>query len=608
MKAKLKIDVESIKKSAIEHGEKVALGVMALVFLGFVYYAIKRDTLDESKQPEKLQAVANNVRTRVSSSKWDAKREGLKIIDYEKRTKRDAVDAGKFAVTNPLNHPLIEEKIKRDDPKLFNVEEARVAAGMGPFALNGDGALAAAPVVGPPKPAGPAGPLPVPGAKRGLGGWGNIRPGGGINKPAGPAPGVATQSGHGYKPTPTAKLQPQAWAVITALVPIDKQRKEYARVFERAMGEDLARDTPHYATYLINRTEIQDADPNKTDWKPVEDPTIYEAKWENTVAEIIAPDRVDPVLTAPLGPLVGTAWGESVAHPKIPPASAQTSQLPDPAALPPNQNEDKEKEAAKPPAEDGLGGLAGRRNKVVPAPLVPLIVPQVAAGPPPISYRLLRIFDYSVQPNKRYRYRVKLALENPNWKVADRNLKNPGAPLPKERATEDWIETDVVTIPNGHGVLAGGLAAGIKPKHTADLPRAKVLLNAIDKDKGVEATVVKEFERGAVANVKEKEVKARDPRTDQTIELKDVDFTTNAVVLDIFGGRSLSTKKRDTPLVSPIEVLLLDASGHLTVRSELDDHAMFEQRKPPAEAESRAADKSPLIPPPEKKKNTRRPG
>jgi hypothetical protein len=134
----------------------------------------------------------------------------LKIIDYEKRTKRDAVDAGKYPLTTPLNHPLNEEKIKRDDPKLFNVEEVRVASGMGPFALSGDGAPAALPAAGPPKPANAPAQPQVPGARRG-GGWGGLgagglKQGGGMNpanlRPAGPAAGVATQSPHGYKPTP----------------------------------------------------------------------------------------------------------------------------------------------------------------------------------------------------------------------------------------------------------------------------------------------------------------------------------------------------------------------------------------------------------------------
>jgi hypothetical protein len=65
MKAKVKLDVASIKTWLMEHGEKVVFAVVALVFLGFVYSAARREVLDESKQPEKLQAIANDVRARV---------------------------------------------------------------------------------------------------------------------------------------------------------------------------------------------------------------------------------------------------------------------------------------------------------------------------------------------------------------------------------------------------------------------------------------------------------------------------------------------------------------------------------------------------------------
>ena len=45
-------------------------------------------------------------------------------------------------------------------------------------------------------------------------------------------------------------------------------------------------------------------------------------------------------------------------------------------------------------------------------------------------------------------------------------------------------------------------------------------------------------------------------------------------------------------LASPVEVLLLDANGHLTVHNELDDSVMYEHRKLPDEVESKTPETS----------------
>ncbi len=560
MKVKLKLDAASIKKWGFEHGEKLAFGIMLLVFLGFTYYAIRREVLDAAKQPENLQAMANEVKTRVANSKWDAKGQNVQLIDFDKRAQRDTVVATAFAMTVPFNAPLIAPKVKREDPALYNVEELRVSGGFGPFALKGEAAGAAA-----------------------------ARPG---NPPPARGPG---HGGRNFRPAAGAKLQGQPWAVVTALVPIEKQRKEYARAFERAVGEVKERDTPHYAGPLVERAEIIDADPNKLDWKPVKDPTVFEAKWDNILPDVVAAEYTDPNLTAPLGPLVGADWDESVAHPKIPLAGAQASPPPAAVVADAQKNKEPEKDAGK-PADDTGGAFIRRGSKPLAADAPPEAkVRAAAAGPAGAGYKLLRVFDYSVEANKRYRYRIKLGCDNPNYGVAVQHLKNPETPRPQVRVTNEWSEpTDVVAIPDGNGVLAGGL----KPQKTANPTKAKLLLTAIDKENGIEAAIEQEFERGAVANVVGKEVKARDPRTDQVTEPSKIDFKTDTVVLDIYGGRALS-KKKDSQLAGYVEVLLLDKNGHLTVRSELDDHSMYEHRKLPEETEASASDKPNAVPGPD---------
>ena len=37
---------------------------------------------------------------------------------------------------------------------------------------------------------------------------------------------------------------------------------------------------------------------------------------------------------------------------------------------------------------------------------------------------MFRCFDYTVQPGKSYRYKVRLVLENPNWDLAKYMVEN----------------------------------------------------------------------------------------------------------------------------------------------------------------------------------------
>jgi hypothetical protein len=537
MKVKVKFDLASIKTWIFEHGEKLAFGLMVLVFLMFMYSAAKREVLEATKQPDKLQQVANQVTSHVADSKWDEKRTGVQIVDYQQRAKRESVPHEKFPINVPLSTPLIDPKGKRDDPEIFNAEELRASAGIGTFALRGD----------------------------------NVSAGSG-GKPAG------GKQGQGIRPTSSSKLKAQAWAVVTALVPTDKQAKEYSRVFSRAMGESAERDVPRYSGAIFERAQIDPANPDKLDWTPVDAMATFEAQWEVRGDEIVLPIYVDPELTSPLGPLVGAAWGESVAHPKIPPMWVTERQAEITAAAATAASA-KANTVAADAAEAASGGRVRRAPAAPPTASAP-----VAARPSTTSYKLLRVFDYSVKPNTRYRYRVKLELQNPNYKLNPRFLKKPEAPSNKQefRVADQWSDpTDVVAIPNGFDVLAGT----VEPKGAE--PVVNLLLTAVDGENGIPVSTKVRLYRGSVANKKESKVNATDPRNLQIVAIQDVDFKTGMVVLDIYGGKTVSTaKNKEKPMTAPGEVLLWDAQGGLVVHNDLDDLTQFENRQPPDDTDT----------------------
>lgn len=299
MKVKVKFDVATIKRSLIDHGEKLAFGAVVLVFLMFTWAAAKREVLDASKQPDVLKQKASEVEGHVRQSTFNADREKVILVDYDKRAQRQEILAESYALTRPFDPLTADQKTKRDDPTAFPVEEPQAAGGYGAFALKGEGADA------------------------------DKRAGG-----AGGRGGAASRSGGGYRPTPEAKFEVRAFVVVTALIPVQKQAKEYSRAFENADGADRQRDAPFYAGYVLERAEIDDKHPEKLEWKEVDNSDSFVKRWETRLVDVVGKEFIEPWLTMPLGPLVGVDWNESVSHPKIPLADAddrpQTAVAPEP--------------------------------------------------------------------------------------------------------------------------------------------------------------------------------------------------------------------------------------------------------------------------------------
>jgi hypothetical protein len=533
MKVKVKFDLASVKSWLFEHGEKVAFGLMVVVFLLFSYSAAQREVLDDSKQPDKLKSVADRVTSHVASSPWKADNPEVQLVNYQARAKRDEVRPEDFAITEVWNRPIVEAKGKREDPEIFNAEQIQVSAGTAPFAFKGAAAAGA---------------------------------GQGTTAPARPTRGQSSDSSRGFAPSGNSKLEPQSWVVITALVPVEKQAAEYERVFSQSQGGNPQRDTPKYLGKIVERAEFDPKQPDKLDWQPLKPLPQWEQRWEGTMSEMVDARYIEPVLADPLGPKVGEDWPQDlVGHPSLAVTAVNATAKAAPAAT----------------ASEGEGAAAAE-NTLTPeraaepaAPAAPAARPMAASTG--VAHKLLRIFDYSVKPGRKYRYRLKLALENPNFGLHPRFLKNPGAPESKEskRFAKQWSEpTPVVTVPEGFGVLAGSVEA-------AREPWAKLLLTAIKPD-GVVAAAEVRVQRGSVANKREK-VEAIDPRDQSSQPMTEVDFKSRMVVVDIFGGKLVSGPRRRTnsPISAPGEVLLLDAGGNLIVHNDLEDLDDYEFRLPP---------------------------
>jgi hypothetical protein len=543
MKMKVKFNLSSVKDFLLEHGEKLAFCVVGLVFLMFAWSALKLESLDATKQPESLKSKADQVRLHVEQSKFDAPKAGVRIVDYDARSEVKPVKLVNYRIDRTFNPPLADARSKRDNPQTFPIEELRADSGYGSFALAGAGK--------------------APGAA--------ARPQAGNDdevpraRAAAPTAGASQDAG-AYSPKPDAALQARPYVIITGLVPWNKEVQEYNRVFQNADGGDRNRDVPHYEGFTLERAEINPAQPDKLDWQPLKTDRQFVNSWEGYMPEIAHKDYVEPMMTSKLGPLVTAKWGESATHPKIPLADADltaAAAVPTPVEAPP---------AAAPVSDDPFE----RAGTVVSTTTTATAAQAAAAeGKPTVEHHLFRAFDFNVKPGKKYRYRAKAYLQNPNLNVAAKYLKKPVADPPKYLETELSAPTDLVAVPDRFNVLAGE----VKKETRNPDPTATIMVTAIDEKEGIEAATELDVWRGSVANKVAATVEAVDPRNRDRITLTDMDFRSGIVVLDIRGGKPLS-KKTTSTLTSPVEVLVIDPQGNLRVRNELDDATLLTRHKP----------------------------
>jgi len=479
MKGKLKFDLGAIKGWLLAHGEKVAFGIVSVVFLLLVYSTLQRESLDAKYEPTKMESLATQVRSHVEGSTWDAAREEVKVVNYAERAKSEPLPVGSYAIALPLNRPVADPKAKRAQPEVLKPEELRVASGVDIFLVKGAGG------------------------------------------------GAAAENRGGQ----TAKAQ--RWAVVTALVPLAQQHAAFDAAFTEAVDFDPKRDFPQYLKPKLERAIVDPAKPDQLTWEPVANPATNEqASAKN---DIVQAKFVHPVLTEPLSELVpGSQWGEAVVHPKTPLQSESGSDAPKPGAGP-----------GQPPAASS---------------------DEVAIEP----HVLLRLFDYTVQPGRKYRYRVTLSMMNPNSGVAPQFLENPESAKLSELQSQPTDATAAVTIPDGHDLVAGPVDGGTRYTE----PSAKILVTAIDAGTGLKAAAELEVRRGAVANTGPVNIKVPHP-LDKTPQELTRSFESNIMILDIHGGKDVTRRKHDPPLTSPGEILILDASGNMTVRSELEDREPF---------------------------------
>ncbi|MEX0712068.1 MAG: hypothetical protein WD278_06940, partial [Pirellulales bacterium] len=273
--------------------------------------------------------------------------------------------------------------------------------------------------------------------------------------------------------------------------------------------------------------------------------------------EVIDPNYVEPLVCDPIPPVVSKNLDpRSVSHPDIP--LGDKFAAPAPAA---------EKEPEKAAGKAAPLSRAQRGRRPTAAASANRGVRAATPPPPRIEYKQFRFFDFTVEPGKTYRYRVRLMLRNPNHGVAARYLERPELAEGETRLT-DWSEpTGWVTVTHGSEILAGE----VNPASGSRDATVSLMVSQFEKEKGVEVARLFNVPRGTFANFSE-EVAV--PSPSGAPSMGQAQFATDSLIVDFTGGDRLVLGGK--PKKSPGRLLVLGPDGKLAIRSQVKDATRFD--------------------------------
>lgn len=574
----------------IEHVDKAVFGVLVLLLGYAVYGAVVHPTYE--KRPEQLKSSAETKLATIRNAKPDDPfREQFPVENFaaKVRSANQPIQPTEFAINTPFyvdRTAVLGEK--RGQPELVPAVELNARFIRMSIATNRTG-----PQAGPMAPTASAGE-----GTRGPRVARQIESEGGEIDSEGDPTGIRVSSGA----VPKGKMA----VLLVGRVPVQEQLAKYQQELFKSRFSDKERDMPFYITFLLERADVTN-DPENPQWTAVvNNQSLIAAnlmemrEWAGTAPEIVETRHVRTLeldettgvwrnFTSPLPPRLLEDWSSEAtckSIKKLEPADNPLLTSTDAAAS---------GEAAVPMVPMGNPFGTNPYESGVPLPQAGNARGSNAPNQGTRSVRkeedgfadiLLRFFDFTVEPNHRYQYRVKLVLRNPNYNLPDRYLKDPSLAKQQYVFSPDSEPTPPVTVSGYSEVLAGP----VKPASGINEATASVLIRNRDADTG--AIVAYEFEslaRGTLLNfeVAKKTIRGGqtvgalmpNPATSQVSIAELARFKSNELLLDVRGGDQLPSPPSNR-VHEASGVLVLDENGWLHVRGEVADSAeQYEEEK-----------------------------
>ena len=600
----------SFKQFVLQHGEKFVVALVAAIAAYMLWSGLQTTSIEDTKTTQSLSDQASSVRREVLTPHWEnvlaPEREISTDFTRKSGDSRLPTSAKPYEI-DAWEHIPKNRGGKRGDPALVAPMDLKSSAFIGAIALNSNRGSEIQKL-----PDAPA----LTDRKRGS-----------RNEETTTAAATRQMAegydfGYDYKNTTSksntsrisrdstaSEVIPQFvnFASVTALVMHEQMVQNYVESLDGAPDFNPDRDSPNYLGFEVQRADVTTVkDLNllgDRDWKTMpklsgDEYTAMTEKWPGTADETALADYTSDLLTMTIPPILLSRYNELVDHPKIPQKAPKSAAGGSGGGGMGGYDSSYADSMSSSDYGDAYADSLRSQNQQTAGPFITEDVIDEA----PLSkalklttYKLLRFFDFEVQPGRTYVYRVRLMLEDPNYprnsalqpatstmkpdtvirvqdlQAADRRSD---AKTRTSKLTTGWSAVSPpISVPSRSRLFASSVG-----KRTLPLSATAVYAEW-DPSLATAVPEMAEVSRGSVlggkANI-EFGLDVIDPLTKQVKLLKDYRFFNTVVVADIDGGDTLVRSTKDNELTSGSEIVAMDSmTGDLIISREFDDFEKF---------------------------------
>lgn len=333
------------------------------------------------------------------------------------------------------------------------------------------------------------------------------------------------------------------YVVLTGLIPWRDQQEIFDRL-PLFHNMPASKNELRYEGFVVERAEVRPATPDT--WQVLDLQSLSDeiARWTREQPEFADDLATLPGMAVPLAPRV-VPWTAAEVVPQGIPLRGEREEVQVDQPVRPRR-----------PFHPWNPQQAINNRNVVQA------APRQAVGLP---NRMFRVFDFTVEPEKQYRYRVRLVVQNPNFGMHPGFLKSPDLAKNSFELAPASLPSDALSIPRDWQLLTGPY----KPASPALPGEVRMGVEIWDPATGADAVGMLRVNLGQVLNTNLK-VRYRNPlaidREQPPLE-KELKLTTGTMLVDVFEDVLLPKERPNAPRVHACEVLLLESSGNLQCMS-----------------------------------------
>jgi len=656
------MNADAIKDFLFRHFEKFIFGALTLLALFLIYRGVQQPDILAKYQPDKMEQRAIQVKTSIEDDHWAAiKDPRLPTFDIVAKTK----EVTQPVIPTPYRVEIWEPKpnegmsLKRTDPKLpfpIDLQVKGVIASLAVKSSTGEYPLKLLEPADPVKKDEKPKPKPTTRRPRGMDAMlessmmmdssmmdssmmDQSMSGMGAGM-AGMAPVTPIRKidallyNQGYSSTGVAAKEAPitGWFIAgVALMPQKEIFDAYEKAFAKSDGYDPMRDQPYYLGFQLQRADVTTKPVEQLaneDWKSRFNSRYLQQlllkRWAGMAKEIVAGKYRDQELTSAIPPVLLDNYAWFAVHPKIP---IGDEPLPGTTVV-------KEPEVIEgplvPTSDDAdIFNGRGRNNNAMGSGGMAMDSGGYAGGyamggygmGPKVEqpeFKLIRFYDFhdfsgadkdSPQPGRKYVYRIRIAVEDPNFptsianqprnstlsaevyrrveKLTAQSLELAKTNPLKSRNSTIWSEysgpSAPVSLPGMYETFAGPVEPAALKTYPVDAttsiefqskpPKAKVVVTAWSPQYGVRIPIFQDVTRGTVVN-KVGTIDVPDPLAMEVKKLPEETVKTSNVVLDITGGRPLDISQGENQ-TEPGVLLMFDPSGGLEVIDEIETQRSY---------------------------------